>query len=175
MQSLFNNISGVFQNFHKYKMTLVDNVSISQTDIKYDIDKISESLKIAELIIDDRFTSGYNTMLSREFDGIDLSGGQWQRIAIARGYFKDHTLIVLDEPTASIDPIEESQIYKKFQDISKLKTSIVTTHRLGAARISDIIFVMKDGELIEIGSHNQLMKLDGHYAMMYKSQSEWYT
>jgi ATP-binding cassette subfamily B protein len=174
MQALFETTSGVFQNYHKYKMTLADNVSISQIDYKCDIDKIDESLKISELIIDDRFTAGYNTMLSREFDGIDLSDGQWQRIAIARGYFKDHALIVLDEPTASIDPIEESQIYKKFQEISRQKTSIVTTHRLGVTRISDVIFVMKDGELIEKGSHDQLMDLGGHYAMMYKAQSEWY-
>lgn len=175
MKSLFKNISGVFQNFQKYKMTLSENVSISQIDNKDDIHKIDESLKISELAIDDRFTSKYDTMLSREFGGIDLSGGQWQRIAIARGYFKDHSLIVLDEPTASIDPIEESQIYKKFQEISKYKTSVVTTHRLGAARASDIILVMKDGALIEKGTHDQLMKLNGYYAMMFKSQSEWYT
>jgi len=174
MQTLFKNTSTVFQNFQKYKMTLSENVSISQTDSRHDTHKVEESLKIAEFTMDDRFTSGYDTMLSREFDGIELSEGQWQRIAIARGYFKDHTLIVLDEPTASIDPIEETQIYKKFQDISQAKTSVVTTHRLSAAKISDIILVMKDGELIESGTHEELMKLDGHYAMMYKSQAEWY-
>lgn len=174
MEALFKNVSGVFQDFHKYKMTLSENVAISQFENRMNSKKILQSLSDADFVMNSSFIDKYDTYLSKEFGGIDLSGGQWQQIAIARGYFKNHSIIVLDEPTASIDPIEENKIYSKFREISKNKTAIVTTHRLGAVRFCDLILVMKDGKLIEQGTHEQLIKLNGHYAMMYNSQANWY-
>ena len=113
-------------------------------------------------------------MLSREFDGVDLSGGQWQRVAIARGFYRESDIIVLDEPTASIDPIEESAIYKKFVEAAKEKTAIIVTHRMGSAKIAGRIVVMRDGEIAEIGSHDELVKSGGIYAGMYAAQAGWY-
>lgn len=113
-------------------------------------------------------------MLSREFDGVDLSGGQWQRIAIARGFYRNSDIIVLDEPTAAIDPIEESSIYKKFIEVARNKTTIIVTHRMGSAKIAERIIVMKDGEIAEIGSHDELLKRRGVYAEMYEAQAKWY-
>ena len=120
------------------------------------------------------FPSGLDTMLSREFDGVDLSGGQWQRVALARGFYRDSDLIVLDEPTAAIDPIEESAIYKKFVEIAEDKTAIIVTHRMGSAKIARRIVVMREGKIAEIGSHDQLLLLGGLYAHMYSAQAGWY-
>ena len=113
-------------------------------------------------------------MLSREFNGVDLSGGQWQRVAIARGLFREHSIIVLDEPTAAIDPIEETKLYQQFAEISKNKTSIIVTHRLGSVKFVNRIIVMKEGRISEIGTHEELLSKQGEYARMYHSQQKWY-
>ena len=88
---------------------------------------------------------GLETILSNEFNGIDLSGGQWQKIAIMRGIYRDRAIIVLDEPTAAIDPIEESRMYKMFSEITKDRTTILITHRLGSVKIADRIIVLDKG------------------------------
>ena len=169
---LFSNVSGVFQKYQRYQMTLDENVKIS------DLTNISEVNDAAEQagveVNSDSFPNGYSTMLSREFDGVDLSGGQWQRIAIARGLYRIHNTVVLDEPTAAIDPIEESRIYKKFTEISKGKTAIIVTHRLGSAKIADRVVVMDKGKIVDIGSHDELMKKCDLYKKMFNLQAEWY-
>ena len=114
-------------------------------------------------------------MLSREFDGVDLSGGQWQRVAIARGLYRIHNTVILDEPTAAIDPIEESRIYKKFTEISKGKTAIIVTHRLGSAKIADRVVVMDKSKIVATGSHDELMMKCDLYNKMFSLQAEWYT
>lgn len=103
-----------------------------------------------------------------------MSGGQWQRIAIARGLYRESDIIFLDEPTAAIDPIEERSIYKKFVEIAKNKTTIIVTHRMGSAKIADRIVVMKDGAIAEIGTHDELLNNRNHYADMFAAQADWY-
>ncbi|QUI24922.1 ABC transporter ATP-binding protein [Vallitalea pronyensis] len=174
-RSLFKNISAVFQKFQCYQMTLGDNICISHIDISKDdsgLDKICVQAGLDKN--DSQFIDGYNTMLSREFDGVDISGGQWQRIAIARSYYRKHRIIVLDEPTAAIDPIEETRIYNQFAKISKNKTAIIVTHRLGSIKLADRILVMKQGKLVEQGTHAELLTNEGEYARLYKSQERWY-
>lgn len=175
---LYSGISGVFQKYQRYKITLEENITISSMEYKEN-EKHKSDLEAAtsksDLIIDkEKFPKGYETMLSREFDGVDLSGGQWQRIAIARGFYRTHNMIVLDEPTAAIDPVEETKIYRKFAEMSKGKTSIIVTHRLGSAKIANRIIVMDNGKISEIGSHEELMEKKGKYAQMYEAQSKWY-
>jgi len=128
--SIFRGVSAVFQKYQKFKMTLHDNVSINDTESS---DEADAAIQKAGLSLEkDNFPDGTETMLSREFNGIDLSGGQWQRVAIARGFYRVHDLIILDEPTAAIDRIEETRVFEKFAEISKGKTSIIVTHfRLG--------------------------------------------
>jgi len=175
-RSLFENVSGVFQKYQRYAVTLKENIQIADFDSEYDDDKIERILEENNIDKDnkDTFPDGLETMLSREFDGVDLSGGQWQRVAIARGFYRDSDVIVLDEPTASIDPIEESAIYHKFVEVAKEKTAIIVTHRMGSAKIAERIVVMKDGEIAEIGSHDELIQSNGLYADMYNAQSVWY-
>lgn len=170
---LFERISGVFQKFQKYKMTLEDNIRISDFSSK---DEINMAIKKVDVDMANRniFPNGKETILSREFDGVDLSGGQWQRIAIARGLYRESDLIILDEPTAAIDPIEESEIYKKFVDIAKDRTTIIITHRLGSAKIANRIIVLEGGRVVQIGSHDELLSKPGLYLDMYMAQSKWY-
>ena len=118
--------------------------------------------------------SRLGTMLGREFDGAELSGGQWQRVAIARGIVRPCSLIVLDEPTSAIDPLEETRLYHDFVKICSGKTALLVTHRLGSAKIADSIIVMKDGCIVEKGTHAELLSHDGEYKRMYEIQSRWY-
>lgn len=168
----FRYVSAVFQPFIKYQMTLRENVEISAQDCDYE--KMKRSVEKSEFFLDDRFQKGYDTMLSREFDGIDLSGGQWQRVALARGLYRDSRVILLDEPTSAIDPIEEGVLYRKFQKMIQNKIGIIVTHRLGSARIADRIIVLKDGKIVEQGTHEDLTGRKGHYEKMYREQAKWY-
>jgi len=175
-RSLFENVSGVFQKYQRYALTLKENVQIADFADGNTDGKVENTLSENHIDKDDAdiFPNGLETMLSREFDGVDLSGGQWQRIAIARGFYRDSDIIVLDEPTASIDPIEESAIYKKFVEVAESKTAVIVTHRMGSAKIAERIVVMKDGEIAEIGSHDELVSNGGVYADMYIAQAGWY-
>lgn len=123
----------------------------------------------------DKLPDGIDTWLGKlKEDGTDLSGGEWQKIAIARALFKDSPLYILDEPTAALDPIAEVKLYSLFAKISENKSTIFITHRLGAAKISDEIIVIGDGKVIESGTHDELMKYQGAYAKMFNEQRSWY-
>ena len=169
--TMFKNTSAVFQDFGRYKMTLERNIHIADLRKAEGIEKAAEQGDVD--IQGGSYPKGLDTMLSKEFDGVDVSGGQWQRIAIARGLFRNHDLIVLDEPTAAIDPLEETRVYKKFAEIAKENTAIIVTHRLGSCRIADRIAVMDSGELAELGTHDELMQNNGLYREMWDAQSEW--
>ena len=171
----YSAFSAVFQRYQRYEMTLRENIGISRVDRRADDDTLKERCAAAGVDPQDAcLHDGYDTMLSREFGGIDLSGGQWQRIAIARGLFRPHQLIVLDEPTAAIDPMEETRVYQRFAEISKGKTALIVTHRLGSAKLADRILVMKQGRLVESGTHATLAALNGEYARLYGAQEQWY-
>jgi len=160
--------SAVFQNFSRYGQTVAENIALGQIERLEDDEAVREIMKQLEIHKEP------NQMLGKEWDGTELSGGEWQRIAIARGIFRNHSLIVLDEPTAALDPLYEAGIYRRFKEISSQVTSVIITHRLGAARIADRIFLMQDGSIIEQGSHDELMAMQGEYCRMYESQASWY-
>lgn len=170
-EEIYNNVSAVFQNFQKYKMTLKNNVIISEYSKKIclaDIEKIMEQFELA------KYKNKLETMLSPEFGGIDLSGGLWQRIAIARGFYRTSKIMIFDEPTSAIDPLEEDEIYKLLNKLSLGKTTLIVTHRLGVAKYVDKIIVLDKGQIVEIGNHELLVKKDGYYSKMWNAQAKWY-
>ena len=169
-KSRFHRISSVFQNFIRYKLTAKENIVISDVESVGDITQAANEAGVQF----SHLPNGLDTMLSRDFDGTELSGGEWQRVAIARGLYRNYDMIILDEPTAAIDPIEESNIFRLFKESAKDKTAILVTHRLGSTKIADRILLMEDGRICELGTHEQLMKLNGKYAQMYREQASWY-
>ncbi len=191
-KALYRDVSAVFQKYQSYKMTVEENVRISDMgkgdSVGDDNDAglrqpraagmepaVLDVLEKADFPTDSgKLTEGLQTMLGKDFGGIDLSGGQWQRLAIARGLYRDHDMIVLDEPTAAIDPLEEADIYRKFAEISADKTAFIVTHRLGSAQIADRIIVMDAGCIVDMGTHEELMQREGRYREMYHAQAKWY-
>ncbi|MFD2117584.1 ATP-binding cassette domain-containing protein [Paenibacillus yanchengensis] len=170
--TIFHQHSAVFQSFLKYGLNVEENVKISDW---YSSATIESSLAELELNLNnDSFPQGKDTVLSKEFGGVDLSGGQWQRVAIARGIYRRHHFIVLDEPTAAIDPLEEQRVFKQFMRISKGKTAIIVTHRLGSAKLADRIIVMEKGSIVEMGTHAELLQCNGKYSQMFYAQAQWY-
>ncbi|MCK4257867.1 MAG: ABC transporter ATP-binding protein [Halanaerobiales bacterium] len=175
--SLFSKISAVFQNFQRYKLSLANNVTISNLSVDEEVNyqRIDKSLEMVNLLVDlNKFTNSYETILSREFGGAELSGGEWQKISIARGIYKSHNTIILDEPTASIDPNEETRIYNTFSKMTENKTAIIVTHRLGSAKLADKIVVLDNGRILEFGTHKELIQNGSKYASMFNLQSSMY-
>lgn len=170
--SLWERVSSVFQTFQKYKMTLWENLFPGEQGT---IAVAEQNLEWVGMPIDsDLFSENYDTVLSKEFGGIDLSGGQWQKIAIARGMSKKYDVLLLDEPTSAIDPEEESRLYRLFAEMSKDCLSFIVTHRLGICKMVDKIIVLDNGEIVEIGTHEELIKKNGKYFEMFQNQSKMY-
>ncbi|MCL1793949.1 MAG: ABC transporter ATP-binding protein/permease [Oscillospiraceae bacterium] len=168
-------ISAVFQDFANLSFTLKENIAMNDNG---DMDKIAEIIDgvgLKERI--DELSNGYETYLTKSFDsgGIEFSGGQAQKIAIARAVYKNTPMLILDEPTANLDPKAEGEIYTDFFNMAKNKTTIFISHRLAVSTIADNIAVFSDGKIAEYGSHNELMKQNGIYAEMYRKQSQQYT
>ncbi|WP_410771420.1 ABC transporter ATP-binding protein [Fontibacillus sp. BL9] len=176
VSSLRRHVSAVFQDFVQYPLSVKENIALGDTDKINDNDLI---MRAAEKSGADQFIrylkNGYDTDLGPYFTGgQDISYGQWQKIAISRAFMRDAEVLILDEPTASLDPKAEEAIFERLMDISKGKTSIFISHRLGSCRKADRILVMQRGQLTESGSHEELMKLNGEYAQMFYKQAKWY-
>ncbi len=136
--------------------------------------QVAQKLGIHEAISSLKY--GYATRLGKlDEDSADLSGGQWQRIAMGRALMNDAPVLLLDEPTAALDPLSESALYEKFGEISRGRTTIFISHRLGSTKLSDHIYVLKDGRAAEQGTHEELLEKQGVYAAMYETQQSWYT
>ena len=171
--SLFKGVSAVFQKFLRYPLTLSENIRISDFSSAKEPDTAASEAGVA---YGDLHTlpDGFGTVLSRDFGGVELSGGQWQRVAIARGLYRSYDIIALDEPTSAIDPLEESRIYQMFVELAKDKTALIVTHRLGSAKIADRILVMDEGKIVEEGNHTELMAYGGIYRELFDAQAKWY-
>ncbi|MET3847706.1 ABC transporter ATP-binding protein [Paenibacillus sp. OAE614] len=175
--SFRKNVAVLFQNFGKYPLTFEQNIRMGDVSKNNNNLDYSRSLNLSNAVsIIDTLPDGSATFISTEFNqGVELSGGQWQKTALARMYYKDADIIFLDEPTSAIDPLAENEIYKQFFEVSKGKTSIILTHRLGLCKLVDKIIVLDDGEIKEIGTHDELLENGLLYKDMYLAQSEWYT
>jgi ATP-binding cassette, subfamily B, bacterial len=166
----------IFQDFNRYAITLRENIGVGFVDQLNDDERIAYAARKGKV---DRFVGdlphGYDTVLGREFEGgVDISGGQWQRIAIARAFMGDKPVLLLDEPTSQLDPIAESQLYREFAEMANGKTAIFITHRLASTMITDRILVIQHGAVTQEGTHEQLMASGGLYAEMFEAQRHWY-
>lgn len=166
----------VFQDFQQYQLTVSENIGLGNLDRLNDATAIECAARragAASFIA--TLPRGYGAQLGKAFEeGVELSHGQWQRIALSRAYLRDAELLVLDEPTAALDPKAEVEIYRQFRDASEGKTVLLISHRLGSARLADRILVLEAGCLAEQGPHAELMKGSGLYARMFATQAQWY-
>lgn len=167
--------SVVYQDFAKYYISLKDNILLGDVNVK-DETRLEETISLLNMEeVIHKLPEGIETYLGKiKEDGTDLSGGEWQKVAIARALYSPAEIRILDEPTAALDPVAESNIYKMFGQISQGISTIFITHRLGAAKLADEIIVIDDGAVAEQGNHEALMKNNGIYAEMFDSQRSWY-
>jgi len=168
--------SVVYQDFARYSISFRDNILLGDINSFDNLDNMNKAIETVELQdVVGGLPLGISSNLGKiKNDGVDLSGGQWQRIAMARGIVSPASIRILDEPTAALDPISESNVYEKFEEISRGQTTIFISHRLGSTKIADEIFVIGDGAIVESGSYEELMKKNGVYTKMYESQRSWY-
>jgi ABC-type multidrug transport system fused ATPase/permease subunit len=169
----------IFQDFMRYAFSIRENIQVGDIEKKYRIDCEKKFFIATEKSgvssISETLENGYDTQLGKIYNnGVDFSGGQWQKIAIARSIFRDSEVIILDEPTASLDPRSEYDVYKQFENLSNGKITIYISHRLAYTKNVDKIIVLRDGQIIEEGSHNDLMNLGQVYFEMYQIQSNAY-
>lgn len=168
--------SVVYQDFAKYHLSIKDNIHLADIGHDIDLNKLKASIDqsgLNELI--NELPNGIESDLGKlSFNSRELSGGQWQRIALARSLYSTAPIKILDEPTAALDPVAESKLYQMFGQLMTDKTSLLITHRLGATKLVNEIFVISQGRVIESGDHASLMNLDGDYAQMYRTQEAWY-
>ncbi|MCL1997729.1 MAG: ABC transporter ATP-binding protein/permease [Turicibacter sp.] len=166
----------VFQDFTRYSITLGENIGIGNVDESQNDGKIrTAAAKGKALEFSEKLEKGFDTLLGRDFEGgTDLSGGQWQRIAISRAFMGDKPILLLDEPTSQLDPMAEADLYHEFADMVENKTALFITHRLGSTLITDKIFVIHGGKITESGTHADLMSSDGLYSQMFNAQKQWY-
>ena len=172
----FEMFSPVFQNVELYAFPLSENISMKEPE-NTDLDLVKECIKRAGLHDKvDELPHGIQTEILKIFDaeGIELSGGERQKLALARALYKDAPVVLLDEPTAAMDAIAEYKLYSKFNDLFEGKTSIYISHRLSSTRFCDKVAMFEDGHIVEYGSHKQLMKEEGKYAELFEVQAQYY-
>ena len=175
-ECIYRHSSAVFQNFCKYYFTVRDNVTISSCTEQVDDEKIEKLLTNLEIKIGGEpiRENQLETGLGVEFDGQELSGGNWQKLAIARGMYRPHRFIVFDEPTATLDPLIEEKIFTEMINNNRDNMKVFITHRMSTAASADVIIVIENGKIAEVGAHKELISKDGLYAELWKTQAEWY-
>ena len=177
VSSLRNKFGAVFQNYKSYAMSVGENVLLEEIHSKEQEERVIESLRYAGVY--DKIAGleqGVNTALSREFDsdGVLLSGGEEQKIAIARAFVGNKDILILDEPSSALDPLAEYEINQKIQELAGGKTVIFISHRLSTVRMADMIYMIDKGAVIESGTHQELMDLKGKYSEMFTMQAKNY-
>lgn len=176
LSTLKSMFSVVFQDFAKYQISIEDNILLGNVPISVKTRDVEHVVKRVGFESDLKvLPKGLETHVGKlSPDGIDLSGGQWQKIAMARSFISSAPIKILDEPTAALDPLVESRIYQDFETMTSGKTTIFISHRLGSTKIADEILVIDGGSIFERGSHKELMELKGLYNEMFESQRRWY-
>ena len=176
LEDLRANIGVIFQDFVRYHLSAGENIGVGQIDAMDDAARIRESARraLADEVID-ALPQGYDQLIGRRFKtGVDLSGGQWQKIAIARAYMRDAQVMILDEPTAALDARSEFGVFQRFKELSSDRTAVLISHRFSSVRMADRILVLAEGRLEASGTHEQLLAQGGRYAELFELQAAGY-
>ena len=176
LDDLRANIGVIFQDFVRYHLTAAENIAMGQVEAMGERSRIEEAARrgMADEVIAS-LDKGYDQVIGRRFkDGVDLSGGQWQKIAIARAYMRDAQVMILDEPTAALDARSEFEVFERFKELSDNKTAVLISHRFSSVRMADRILVLADGKLEASGTHDELMAQGGRYAELFELQAAGY-
>jgi ATP-binding cassette subfamily B protein len=164
----------IFQDFVRYEMSARENIAVGRLDASETAIERAAAKSMADRVID-RMPGQLDQMLGRRFEGgMDLSGGEWQRIALARAYLRDAQILILDEPTAALDARSEDEVYERFAELTEGKMALLISHRFSTVKMADRIFVLVGGRIAERGSHRSLIALGGRYAEMYEMQAACY-
>jgi ATP-binding cassette subfamily B protein len=176
LDALRANIGVIFQDFVRYYLTAAENIAVGQIEARDDRARIvaaAESSLADEVIR--RLPGGYEQVIGKRFrTGVDLSGGEWQKIAIARAYMRNAQVLILDEPTAALDARSEFEVFKRFKELSERKTAVLISHRFSSVRMADRILVLAEGQIEAAGTHQQLLAEGGRYAELFELQAAGY-
>ena len=168
------NIGVIFQDFVRYHLTAGENIGVGRIEAMHDQDRAAAARAMADEVIES-LPRGYDQMVGRRFkNSVDLSGGQWQKIAIARAYMRDAQVMILDEPTAALDARSEFEVFQRFKELSDNRTAVLISHRFSSVRMADRILVLDEGRLEASGTHEQLMAQGGRYAELFELQAAGY-
>ena len=176
LKELREHIGVIFQDFVRYQMTAHENIGIGRVARIEDRAQVTEAAKKSGAgSITEQLAGGYDAMLGRWFEkGVELSGGQWQKLALARAFMRDAPILILDEPTSALDAQAEYEVFTRFRTLSERKTTLFISHRFSTARLADRILVLERGVIRESGSHSELMDLGGRYAELFNLQARAY-
>ena len=176
LDDLRANMGVIFQDFVRYHLSAGENIGVGQVDAMSDTARIRDAARraLADEVID-ALPGGYGQLIGRRFkNGVDLSGGQWQKIAIARAYMRDAQVMILDEPTAALDARAEFEVFQRFKELSAQRTAVLISHRFSSVRMADRILVLADGRIEASGTHAELMAQGGRYAELFELQAAGY-
>ena len=176
VEDLRREVGVIFQDYMRYDMLARENIGLGRIEELGNQSRVEASARksLADSVIGN-LPRGFAQMLGRRFEnGVDLSAGQWQKIALARAYMRDAQLIILDEPTASLDARAEYEVFQRFADLTQGKMAVLISHRFSTVRMADRILVLEHGRIVEQGSHHQLVALGGRYAELFELQAAGY-
>jgi len=170
------NIGVIFQDYLRYQMTFAQNIAVGNIGQQNNRPLIeTAATQSLANVLAAKLHDGYDQQLGKRFaDGVELSGGEWQKVALARAYMRDAQLLILDEPTSALDARAEYEVFQRFAELTKDKSAVLISHRFSTVRMADRILVLEKGELVEIGSHNELLLKGGRYAELFELQSKGY-
>ncbi|OGT55678.1 MAG: ABC transporter ATP-binding protein [Gammaproteobacteria bacterium RIFCSPHIGHO2_12_FULL_63_22] len=176
LEVLRSNIGVIFQDFVRYHMTAAENIAVGRIEARDDRARIVAAARrsLADEVIE-KLPKGYDQVIGKRFkSGVDLSGGEWQKVAIARAYMRDAQLLILDEPTAALDARAEFEVFQRFKELSDDKTAVLISHRFSSVRMADRILVLNEGQVEAMGTHEELLSQHGRYAELFELQAAGY-
>jgi ATP-binding cassette subfamily B protein len=175
-EDLRREIGIIFQDYVRFMFTASENIAVGNIPEKQNQPRIEDAARksLADAVVEN-LPKKYDQMLGKRFfGGVELSGGQWQKVALARAYMRDAQLIILDEPTASLDARAEHEVFLRFAELMKGKAAVLISHRFSTVRMADRILFLENGELLELGSHEELLAQGGKYAELFRLQAKGY-